>query len=193
MDRLKVFEVELNYIKNPKIRKFTEEVLKEVPEYFWTIPASSTGKYHSPICRDKCGLIKHTKMCIRFAVEIMNLEMMKFTNHEKDIIISSLILHDSTKHGLNHNKYSDAKHPLIIVKFIKKNDNLNSILDNKTLSIILGCLRSHMGEFNKDYKTKKEILPKPNNRIERMVHLCDILGSRPFIKDFDFNIKVNRK
>lgn len=49
MDRLEIFKTELNYIKNPKIREFTEKMLLEVPEYFFHIGASSTGKYHHPI------------------------------------------------------------------------------------------------------------------------------------------------
>ena len=194
MDRLNIFEIELSYIKNPKIKEFTEKALNNLPEYFFSIPASSSGKYHSLVCLGEGGLVRHTKMNVIFAVELLNLEMMnKYTDDEKDIIISSLILHDGIKHGLNNLKYSVTDHPIIMSVFIKNNNELCNILDKEILDKILGCIETHMGEFNKDYKTKKEILPKPHGKLQNFVHICDILGSRRYIKDFDFDVKVERR
>ena len=58
MDRLEIFKTELAYIKNPKIREFTEKVLIKVPEYFFTIPASSTNKYHPSFSLGRWEFIK---------------------------------------------------------------------------------------------------------------------------------------
>ncbi|MCE5220221.1 MAG: hypothetical protein LLF98_02840 [Clostridium sp.] len=194
MDRLEIFETELDYIKSPEIREFTEKVLNKLPEYFFSIPASSTGKFHSPVCLGEGGLVRHTKMAVRFAIELLNLEMFsKYSTDEKDIIISALILHDGLKHDINFAKYSVAKHPLIMANFLKNDIELNSMLKPKIFNTIVECIETHMGEFNKDYKTKKEILPKPHTKIQNMVHICDILSSRSYIKDFDFSINVARK
>jgi len=194
VDRLDIFKTELSYILNPKIKEFTEKTLNTLPEYFFSIPASSSGKYHSLVCLGEGGLVRHTKMNVRFAVELLNLEMMnKYTDDEKDIIISSLILHDGIKHGLNNSKYTVTEHPILMSGFIKADKAICAILDKEILDKILGCIETHMGEFNKDYKTMKEILPKPHGKIENFVHICDILGSRRYIKDFDFDVKVERK
>jgi len=194
VDRLNIFETELSYILNPKIKEFTEKTLNNLPEYFFSIPASSSGKYHSLVCLGEGGLVRHTKMNVRFAVDLLNLEMMnKYTDEDKDIIISALILHDGIKHGLDNSKHSVTNHPLIMAEFIKRDKELCDILSKELLDIIIGCIETHMGEFNKDYKTKKEILPKPHNKIENFVHICDILGSRRYIKDFDFDVKVERR
>lgn len=194
MDRLEIFKTELNYIRNPNIRNFTEKALNKLPEYFFSVPASSTGKYHSPVCLGDGGLIRHTKMAVRFAVDLLNLEMFnKYSDDEKDIIISSLILHDGLKHDIHFAKFSVANHPLVMANFLKNDIELNSILEPKVFNTIIECIETHMGEFNKDYKTKKEILPKPHSKIQNMVHLCDILSSRSYIKDFDFSVGVVRK
>ena len=194
MDRLNIFKTELSYIINPKIKEFTVKAINNLPEYFFSVPASSSGKYHSLVCLGEGGLVRHTKMNVRFAVELLNLEMMnKYTEDEKDVIISALILHDGVKHGLNHSKYSIANHPTIMSEFIKGNKELCDVLPKEILHIILGCIETHMGEFNKDYKTKREILPKPHGKLQNLVHICDILGSRRYIKDFDFDVKVERK
>lgn len=46
MNRLEIFSTELDLIKNLEIRKFVETCLNEAPEYFFTVAASSTQKYH---------------------------------------------------------------------------------------------------------------------------------------------------
>lgn len=40
------FARELNYIKNERLRSFTDYVLDKLPDYFRHIGASSSGKYH---------------------------------------------------------------------------------------------------------------------------------------------------
>ena len=193
MDRLEIFKTELAYIKNPKIREFTEKVLIKVPEYFFTIPASSTNKYHPSFSLGDGGLLRHTKVAVRIAVDILSLEMMnKYTEDEKDIIISSLILHDCAKKGIPESKYSIVEHPLVMANFIERDEELKNILDKETLNKILDCIRTHMGEFNKDYLTKKEVLPKPKNKIQNIVHLADYLSSRKYFEEFNFNVKVER-
>jgi len=193
MDRLEIFKTELAYIKNPKIREFTEKVLIKVPEYFFTIPASSTNKYHPSFSLGDGGLLRHTKVAVRIAVDILSLEMMnKYTEDEKDIIISSLILHDCAKKGVPESKYSIVEHPLVMANFIERDEELKNILDKETLNKILDCIRTHMGEFNKDYLTKKEVLPKPKSKIQNIVHLADYLSSRKYFEEFNFNVKVER-
>lgn len=193
MDRLKIFETELNYIENHKIREFTEKVLLEVPEYFFSVPASSTGRYHSPICLGDGGLARHTKIAVRIAVDILSLEMFGgYSDDEKDIIISALILHDCAKKGIPESEYTITEHPLIIANFIESSPKLNNILNKETQIKLLGCIRTHMGEFNKDYKTQKEVLPKPKNKLDRIVHLADYLSSRKYFNDFNFNVEVQR-
>jgi len=193
MDRLEIFKTELAYIKNPKIREFTGKVLIKVPEYFFTIPASSTNKYHPSFSLGDGGLLRHTKVAVRIAVDILSLEMMnKYTEDEKDIIISSLILHDCAKKGVPESKYSIVEHPLVMANFIERDEELKNILDKETLNKILDCIRTHMGEFNKDYLTKKEVLPKPKSKIQNIVHLADYLSSRKYFEEFNFNVKVER-
>ena len=46
MDKIKAFEQELNYIKDENIRKSLEIMINYIPDYFFHIAASSTGKYH---------------------------------------------------------------------------------------------------------------------------------------------------
>lgn len=191
MDRLEIFKTELDYIRNPDIREFTEKVLNKLPEYFFSIPASSTGRYHPSYALGDGGLIRHTQAAVRIAVELFRVDLFKYTEDEKDMIISSLILHDGCKSGLNHSKYTVTEHPLVVAKFIKNDDELIECLDKNTLNIITGCIESHMGQWTKDFKTKKDVLPRPKTKMQNFVHWCDYLASRKCL-EFNFDVKVER-
>ena len=70
--------------------------------------------------------------------------------------------------------------------FIYKNndtlaDEIKYVMNNFWY-MIKCCVTSHMGEWNKDYITHKEILPLPQTKIQKFVHLCDYLASRKLIE-----------
>ncbi len=192
MDRLKIFETELNYIKNPKIREFTEKAINKLPEYFFVIPASSTRKYHPSYALGEGGLVRHTKAAVRIAVELFCMDCFKYTEDEKDMIISSLILHDGCKSGLNKSTYTVTEHPLIVAKFIKDDKEISGCIDENVLNIIIGNIESHMGQWTYDYKTKKEVLPRPRTKMQNFVHWCDYLASRKCL-EFNFDVDVVRE
>jgi 23S rRNA maturation-related 3'-5' exoribonuclease YhaM len=190
-ERLKLFETELNYIKDSKIKEFTEQVLLQIPDYFFHIGASSTGKYHPSYTLGEGGLVRHTQAAVRIAVELFRMSEKGYSDNEKDIVISSLILHDTAKLGFNGSKYTITEHPLEIVKFFNGKDNLKNIIDENSLQNISNCISSHMGIWDYDYKTKKKVLPRPKEKLERLVHMADYIASRKCL-EFNFDIKVDR-
>ena len=191
MDRLSIFKTELSYILNPKIKEFTEKALNNLPEYFFSIPASSSGKYHPKYALGEGGLVKHTQAAVRIAVEMFRLDIFKYTEDEKDMIISSLILHDGYKSGIDNSSHTVTEHPLIVANMLRTNTDINSCIDEETLNMIIGNIESHMGSWCFDYKTKKQVLPKPKSKIQHFVHWCDYLASRKCL-EFNFDVKVVR-
>ena len=191
MDRLDIFKTELSYILNPKIKEFTEKALNNLPEYFFSIPASSSGKYHPQYALGEGGLVRHTKSAVRIAVEMFRLDIFKYTEDDKDMIVSSLILHDGFKSGINNSSHTVTEHPLIVTNMLRTNTDINSCIDEETLNMIIGNIESHMGQFAFDYKTKQKILPTPKNKIQHFVHWCDYLASRKCL-EFNFDVKVVR-
>lgn len=199
-DKVLMFKDEIGWIKNKDIRRFAIEMISVLPDYFFKVPASSTGKYHPEYSLGQGGLVRHTKGAVLIAKTLLDLEMFgeqwndnidlpwnnNFTNEEKDIIITALLLHDGVKHGVEGGKYTIATHPTDMVNFIESNDKICKVIDRLTLDVICDCIASHMGSFNTDYKTGKEILPKPQTPMEKFVHLCDFLASRRFLEiNFD--------
>ena len=41
-----LFKDELNYIKSEDLKKSLVVILKSLPDYWYSVPASSKGKYH---------------------------------------------------------------------------------------------------------------------------------------------------
>lgn len=191
MNKHEVFLKEINYIKNSEYRKNTKILLDLLPDYFYEIAASSTGKYHPSYTLGNGGLVRHVKTAVRIGYELLNNQTIgyKFTDREKDLIVIALILHDGLKHGKDGKKYA-FNHPIIIADFIRENKN-KTTLNDEDIEFTASTIEPHMGEWNTDYNGF-EILPLPKNRYQRFVHMCDFLASRKFVNvNFDDNEMID--
>ena len=180
MEKIDYFNKEYEYIKNDKKKNDIRYLVSKLPDYFFEIPASSTGKYHPDFASTSHGLVKHTKVAVRIAKELLdNPGLNNFTDDEKDIIIMALILHDGCKSGMVKEKYTRFDHPLIICDLINENRSKLSLNDDE-VDLLTRIISSHMGIWNKDYNGN-EVLPIPKDKYQRFVHLCDYLSSKKFI------------
>lgn len=185
MDKVSYFNSEYNYIKDDKIREDLKCLVGNLPDYFFEIQAASTGKYHPKFASGEHGLVRHTKVAVRIAYELMeNSALNNFTNREKDLMIMALVLHDGLKCGNPKEKYTRFDHPLLVVSYIKDNKDKLS-LSNDDVEFVTGVISSHMGNWNTDYNGN-EVLPKPKDKYQRFVHMCDYLASRKVI-NVEFN------
>ena len=186
-----VFRRELEYIKDERIRESCITILDMLPDYFYEIPASSTGKYHPEFSQGDGGLVRHVKVAVRIAKELLDDPCIgdKYTANQKDIMIFTLIIHDGLKSGLVHNRYTQANHPTLIKNFVLEKKDKLSLTENE-LDLFAHCVEAHMGPWNKDYDGNV-ILPIPKTKFENFVHMCDLLSSKKFldVKFVDNDIK----
>ena len=175
------FNKELSYIKNPKYRDNTKKLIKLLPDYFYKIAASSTGKYHPAFALGEGGLVRHTKVAVKIAYELANNEVIgySFTSDEKDLMIITLIMHDGLKHGKIKEKYVRFDHPILMASYIKKNKDKTTFTDNE-IEFLANVISSHMGIYNTS-PYSDVVLPVPHNKYQRFVHMCDFLASRKFL------------
>ena len=178
------------YIKNSKYRKNAEVLISLLPDYFFEVPASSTGKYHPSFAQGQGGLVRHTKVAVKIAHELLNSIIgQPFNQEEKDLIILALILHDGLKHGNPKEEYVRFDHPVLIAKFIQNNQKRTTFND-KEIQFLTNIISSHMGPFNTN-KYSDVILPVPKNKYQKFVHMCDLLASRKFLDvKFDSNNNI---
>ena len=181
MEKNKIFKKELSYIKDENIKHTGKTLIDLLPDYFFNVPARSTGKYHPQFSLGERGLVRHTKTAVRIAEELLNLEMYNkyFLPHVKDLIILSLILHDGLKHGYTMSQYTQSEHPLYMANFIEENvDKLT--IPRSYINILKECISTHMGQWNTNYNGD-EIMEKPTTNYQKFVHMCDYLSSKKFL------------
>ena len=188
MNREEIFKEEISYISDEKVKESLIKMIDYIPDYFFSIPASSTGKYHPSYAIGEGGLLRHTKAAVRMAQELFGIY--KFPRYTKDLIVMALVLHDSVKKGYEkEERYTRFDHPLIAVDFIKAHTKELSI-SKDDIDFICSCIASHMGRFNTS-EYSDIILPIPKTPEEKFVHMCDYLASRKVIDiHFDKNNNV---
>lgn len=181
MNKVDTFKKEYQYIQSQKYKENIQKIINILPDYFFEVPASSTGKYHPAFSLGEGGLVRHTKAACRIAYELFNNQSIssQFKQEEKDLMICGLLVHDGLKHGLVKSEYVVADHPLQISNYIKENKQLLTLTENE-IKFLCNVIESHMGEWNKDYKGN-EILPVPINKYQKFVHMCDYLSSKKFL------------
>ena len=193
MNREEIFKVELGYIKSSKIRNACLEMIKLLPDYFFEIPASSTGKYHPEYALGEGGLLRHSKAAVRIGYELLQDPMIgdKYTSDEKDMILMALLLHDGLKSGMPKEKYTRFDHPLLICDLIMDSEEVLG-LEVEEIEFICDAIKTHMGSWTTDYNGE-EVLEKPKTKYQNFVHMCDFLASKKFLNiifDKDNNISA---
>ena len=172
MANLTIFKEEIESISSAEIQSVVCSLLGKVPAYFWEVAASSSGKYHPAYALGKGGLVRHTKAAVKFFNELKDLEFMNLTDEEKDYCIAALILHDSQKQGDGKEGYTVFDHPVLAANFVKNN------APEWFASKVAPLIASHMGQWNTSKYAEGIVLPKPEKKLEGLVHMCDYLASR---------------
>lgn len=149
-------------IKIPSILKFTKESLLLAKEEFFIQPASSSGKYHPEYALGEGGLLRHTKAALIIAEDLFPLY--SFTVPKQELILAAITLHDIEK--------PSKTHPIEVkLRLEPLRDKYASVFDG-----IIPLIESHMGQWDLFGK-----LPRPKDKYQSFVHLCDYLASRKSI------------
>lgn len=193
MNKEEMFLDELELISDENLSECLLKIIEMLPEYWFTEAASSTGKYHPEYALGNGGLLRHSKAAMRIGYELLNDSCIgdKYTSHEKDLMLMSLLVHDGLKLGLPKEKYTRFDHPILMGKFIL--DNYKEIgITKDDAEFMNDVIKTHMGPWTTDYDGN-EVLEKPKNKYQNFVHMCDYLASRKCILvpfDEENNISV---
>lgn len=180
-----VFKDELALITTEDIRSFTSKALDILPPYFWTMPASTTGKYHPASSLGEGGLVRHTKTALKIAEVLFRFATLgDYSALQKDCIRSALVLHDGVKKGPT-SAYTVHEHPLLVCELIRNNEEVYNTVEPKVAEAILAGIASHMSSWNTD-KRSKVVLPLPEKPYQVFIALCDYLSAQKI-----FNIAVD--
>ena len=197
--KIAVFKPLLDKFETEEMRLYCQDMIQQIPDYIFDMPSSTSGKYHNATQCLPHGQIYHI---IMFA-EILNYLLSLKCNKEKfksaqqrDAMRCVPIFHDALKCGINGGQYTVHDHPMIAGTWVREAQVEHPIDDRAKEAIARMCER-HSGEWTTSKKSKV-VLPEPENEMERVIHMCDILSSRnnidmpppEYLRDIFDDIKV---
>ena len=164
------------------------------PEYFWSIPASSSGKYHPNISLGVGGLVRHTMLAADILLELSRLDTYSGVHIEE--AMAAILIHDTFKNGNSDSGHTVISHPIIasdefIAYAMKYINNLNEIpvlygvevhnLRNMVKRVGY-AVAFHMGQWYKNKAipeaTDETCGSERRNVIRDIVAMADYMASR---------------
>lgn len=157
---------EIEEINDRRLREQTIDVFANyAPEYFWKVPASSSGKYHPRDTTGEHGLWIHVKRSFQAFERIADSyeEQGKITSQERDYGRSAILLHDLFKQGLppRDEEHTTKDHDKVCARFLERKTDLPQE--------VIDCIDSHNGAWNEG--------KDPEGDLEQIHHLADMVSS----------------
>ena len=179
MDKKAVFKELLDKFETEEVRLYCEDMIENIPDYIFTMPSSTSGKFHNATQCLPHGQIYHI---IMFGA-IMNYRLALKCNKEKfdnpihrDAMRCVPIFHDAVKCGWNGSSFTVHDHPMLAGQWVRETKVKHDI-DNEIKEMIARMCERHSGEWTSS-KRSRIVLPEPETDMEILVHECDILSSR---------------
>ena len=179
MNKKAVFKELLDKFETEEVRLYCEDMIENIPDYIFTMPSSTSGKFHNATQCKPHGQIYHI---IMFG-SIMNYRLALKCNKEKfddpihrDAMRCVPIFHDAVKCGWNGSTFTVHDHPMLAGTWVRET-KVEHDIDDKTKEMIARMCERHSGEWTSS-KRSKIVLPEPETEMEILVHECDILSSR---------------
>lgn len=190
----RVFSLLAKNFETEEIKNYFLEMCEKIPDYIFTMPSSTSGKYHNPKQCERFGQLYHIFMFASVLEHLLRLEHVKrniindtdeeyVEEYVRDLIRCVPAFHDAVKCGWNGSQHTVQNHPMLAYEWVLNTNVINDIEDEDK-HLIANMCAAHSGEWNKTRKGE-EIMPKPRRYIEELIHECDILASRP---DLDYKI-----
>lgn len=182
-ERNNIFQEEFDLIESKDVKELLKNILAHAPAYFFTVAASTSGKYHPESSLGLGGLVRHTKTVCKLVIEIYHLEMYGFTKREQELLIVAAISHDILKCGEDEKMRGTTvkNHPELASHYVQecnkkeqdKDGNWLYYVPQTDIKFVAGTVLTHMGQWG-------EI--KPKTEAQKFLHLCDMLASRKNIE-----------
>lgn len=182
MDLKNEFITLVNKIANEALKNAALKMIDDAPEYFWTVAASSSGKFHPTISLGEGGLARHSIMTCVIAKDLLNAEIfIPYSDDNKDLVIVASLFHDIIKRGDSDNtEHTVFEHPILSSEFVKKH-LIDAGIDMVLVETICTAIACHMGKWNTN-KYSSVTLKKPLTPFEKLIHTADYMASRKYMK-----------
>jgi hypothetical protein len=178
--RLECFKTQLEYIQTPGFKRYAEILITKADEYFFSVPASSSGKYHPDFARKVGGLVLHTKAVVDILHTLIDeQELFGLKRFERDMLYVAAIAHDIKKQGDGSAGHTTFQHPLYASKYVLEiyKDNQKELekmcISTDNALKLSSIVSTHMGKWYAKYD-----IPTPNTLGAYLLCTADVIASR---------------
>lgn len=181
---VKSFYDMIDTIENEKWREGCQKLARKLPNYFWVVSASSSGKYHPQCDLGTGGLVRHSVMVAVAAKDLIRSEVfVEDNNINLDMAVIAGLFHDCLKQGMDCQGHTVFDHPILAADFLA--EELKDYIEEPYLSVICGAVRTHMGKWTTQDTAPGIILEKPSTSFQKLVHTADYVAARKYISGLE--------
>lgn len=158
--------------------------IKKIIPNIWEKPSSSSGKYHKKENGSVPSIAEHTFEMIYAAIKLMRLFNVKKDTSMMDVILLSIVLHDSLKYGSKGDlEHTDVSHDKLIGDLIQQNEKtFKKLFNDSEFYILEEASRFHSGRWSTDARYNKEFDFKHFTPYTLFVHILDMCSTADLIK-----------
>lgn len=171
-------EIDRCIISEQDVKAFALALLDDIPDYFFSVPASSSGKYHPETDLGFGGLVRHSINVSRMLEHLLGVTA-DCEPRTHDLLMVAALFHDCMKSGSQQdyekNPHTRFIHPILAATFIQV-EAVKHGFNYNDARMIADVVSSHMGRWNE--KKGEGTLPLPESHEQKFVHLADYLASR---------------
>lgn len=153
----------LGNIFNMAIRQFVNDcIFSYAPSIYWSKPSAFHKGHHPMDEHSQWGNFKHVKRTIIIASMLSEAEQL--SQHENDLLIAALIIHDIGKYGVDGKMKQIQKNHMELVRQMIPKDKRS-----KDIEEIISIAETHAGQWG---------LIKPKTKLQKLCHYADYIASR---------------
>lgn len=151
-----------------------------VPDYFWIVQASQSGKHHPKFSSQIGGLVRHTAVAANYAANLYNSKIVyslfaPFSREDLSFVLAAILLHDTFKLGYKDNGRTVYSHGSIAADEFYDFATKETTIEKADIKIICDAISSHMGRWGRN---------QPESHIDKYVSLCDYLSAQKEMERF---------
>lgn len=185
-EKQNIFEPLSRNFETESFRNYFIDMIGEIPDYIFTMPSSTSGKFHNATQCQQYGQVYHIYMfdaILNHRLRLKGNKELYSTPEERDAMRCVPVFHDSVKCGCNGSQYTVQDHPMLAAKWVL-DTKVEHDIPEEFKKMIADMCEAHSGEWNKN-RSGQIIMSEPRNPREFFIHECDILAYRA---DLDYII-----
>lgn len=176
VEKIAMFEKELELIFDKDIREFTKLCLIAAPDYaFNDCPSSSSGRYHSVDELSFDGNQLHSKKVFTLVYDLCR---GLGCEDKRDVLLGAALIHDMRKQGEKKSGHTVKHHPKLAAELVDQVQEMSQLLSEEDYKIFRQSVGYHYGPWSTGEWSK----PLASYSFEELtVYIADYIASKRFV------------